>query len=198
MGVQAFLQSHWQRGAGSRTILVVSLAGRWVAWLTSSQSVPLGSQEDNQCVSLPASWLSEWHMDLQAAWLAACLALRLPDGWFTCCPAPQMPGRLPAQFAWSWVRLWAQNSLLCKAGDYSVGVLFSSNLECPMKQKFPSQQGLVISLQHLSMYSVHGNLGFLRLKKHLAGNACNNMCLTCFNFSDCFVQIFSSKVRKDF
>lgn len=126
--IHAFLQSHWQKAAGSRTILVVVLAGRWLAWLTSSHSVPLGSQGDNQCVSLPASWLSEWQMDLQAAWLAACLALLLPDGWFTCCPAPQMPGRLPAQFAWSWVRLWAQNSLYCKAGDCSVDVSFSSNI----------------------------------------------------------------------
>lgn len=59
-----------------------------------------------------------------------------------------------AQFNQSWVRLWAQNSLFCKAGDRSVGVLFSSNLECPMKQKFPSQQALVVSLQYLSVYSV--------------------------------------------
>lgn len=94
--IHAFLQSHWQKAAGSRAILLVALAGRWLAWLTSFQLVPLGSWGDNQHVSLPAFWLPDQQMDLQAAWLAACLALLLPAGCFTCCPASQMPGRLPS------------------------------------------------------------------------------------------------------
>lgn len=105
----------------------------------------------------PARWLASFLAAWLADGLASCLAGCLPSPPFACWLIYLLPNSpaawQAAQFAWSWVRLWAQNSLFCKAGGCSVGVLFSSNLECPTKQKFPSQQALVISL-HLSMYSV--------------------------------------------
>lgn len=122
-----------------------------------------------------------------SAWWLIYLLPSSPDAWQAACPVCLIM-----------VRLWAQNSLFCKAGDCSVGILFSSNLECPMKQKFPSQQALVISLQHLSMYSVHGNLDFLRLKKHLTGNACI-ICAWFISASQIALYRFSlAKSKKNF
>lgn len=128
--------------------------GRQVACLADQlPACPAGQQGRPPTCSL-ASFLAAWLSD----GLASCLAGCLPGSPFACWLIYLLPSSpaawQAAQFARSWVRLWAQNSLLCKAGDRSVGVLYSSNLECPMKQKFPSQQGLVISLQDLSMYSV--------------------------------------------
>lgn len=122
--MHAFLQSHWWEAAGSRATLLLALADRWLAWLTTSQPAPLGNQGDNPCASMPAFWQPYWQMDLQAAWLAACLASILRAGQFTCCPAPRQTGMLPSlpDHGWGY-----RPKIVCSAKQKTAVLVFCSS-----------------------------------------------------------------------